>query len=473
MKKAISSFRTLFGRNKLDMKNKFWFRDAVSMPEHVARISRVLDIKTYLLGSHKVLHRPDIKHKEEDFQTAKILYNLIKRILYSHASFSTGDPISLNARNAETVALFNRVYKRGGYDRINFELNLDLLTYGNAFEFPFMIAEDKNRIKSHVIANEDAFPIYDDDYRYVSFVEHWKNVLNNDEHYIVYYPDHIDTFKNSTLLDSRENITESLPIHYRGIDKSEYNHFGEPSLFLDLRCVMDDIEELESRLYDGVTIHSLKPLGVLSGKRVDSRIPKDMIGAILNLEEADEKFEFATAMMDHNSIKLLRDDLWQVFYAIACIPATSMGQMNIANVSETSLRLLYAKTQEKASEVLHALVEGMNKRHECIRTLLDVSNQTISDEDFESLGIEFNFQRPIDTSSLLTDMKTQREMGALSIKTIVEKSPFTLDTAVEMQRLKEEAAASAGRADNATEKRTEGNEEGEENENKIRTESGK
>ena len=83
--------------------------------------------------------------------------------------------------------------------------------YGNAFEYVFL---DGDTIRSHVIPNESAFPVYDDNYNYTSFVEHWKDLdLGGDDHYIVYYPDRVETYLNRNLVETRPNLT-GLPIHY-------------------------------------------------------------------------------------------------------------------------------------------------------------------------------------------------------------------------------------------------------------------
>ena len=117
-----------------------------------------------------------------------------------------------------------------------------------------------------------------------------------------------------------------------------------------------------------------------------------------------------------------------------------MGQMNIANVSETSLRLLYSKQDNKAKKVYQVLREGIKKRHECIRKLLALQNKKFTDEVFYGLDFHFTPSRPVDNYSLLEELAIQRSMGAISIQTIIEQSPYTVDVAVEMQRLKDEAA---------------------------------
>lgn len=58
-------------------------------------------------------------------------------------------------------------------------------------------------------------------------------------------------------------------------------------------------------------------------------MPRDMVGAVLNIEEGGS-FSWANAQMDRESIKLELDYVIQQFYAIACVPASIMGQSNVA-----------------------------------------------------------------------------------------------------------------------------------------------
>jgi hypothetical protein len=202
---------------------------------------------------------------------------------------------------------------------------------------------------------------------------------------------------------------------------------------------VDAIEATVSRLDDAVNVYGMNPLGVVTGKQIKSSIPKEAIGVILNLDDGNE-FKFATATQDYQSIKLELDTLWQQFYAISCVPASQMGQINVTNVGETVLRLLYSKMDDKAKETMVALKDGLYKRCDLIRKLLTLSGVTFTDDDYDTLDMNFNVNRPIDTHSLMEEMFIQWQMGAISTQTIVDQSPYTVDTVNEMKRIEEERA---------------------------------
>ena len=413
------------------MSEPLWFTDEVNKSEHMKRISNVITIKNYLLRLHKVLQRKDFKFKDETYTTAKIVLNTLKSLLNFHTSYVIGNPISISG-NQDAVQVFNKVYKKGIYTKTDYQIVSDLYTYGNAFEYTYL---DNGVIKSKVIANEDAYPVYDDDFNYVAFVEHWEDFTTGHSNYIVYTPTLVQHYVDNVLVKEDNNLS-GLPICYAMMDKTEYNFFGD-SMMNDLIPIMNQIESLLSKLDDAITTLSLNPIGVSEGQRVNESIPKDIVGATINLEDGGD-FKWVNAQMDYNNIKLLLDSLVQQLYAVAGVPASVIGQGNISNVSEVSLKLLFSQTDNKAKQTVQVLKEGFYKRFEYFRKLLAIQGTAISDDDYDSLDITFSVNRPVDTSSLMNELKTQYDMGAISKQTIIDVSPYTVDVASEMQRIEAE-----------------------------------
>ena len=418
---------------KFKRDNQRWFRSEIRKPEHLTRINEVFRIREYLLRKHDILTRNNMKFKEGTFTTSKMVFNTIKSIVEAHASYVVGRDVSISG-NPDIVADFDRIHKKGRYPKVDYEIASDLYKFGNAFEYVFL---DGDTIRSHVIANESAFPIYDDNYNYTHFVEYWKDANTANEHYIVYYPDKVETYLNSTLVDEKPNLT-GLPIHYVSLDKTDI--FGD-GLVADLIPIMDAIEYLMSMMDDAAICLSLNPIGVVMGKRIDSKIPKDVVGAVLNLEDKSEcDFKWAASTLDSDSVKLLLDNLIQQFYAVACIPASMYGQSNVSNVSEVSLKYLFSQTDNKARKTIQSMTDGIFQRFEYFRKLqkLRSVHKEYSDDDFDSLSINFNLSRPVDNNSLMSDLKMQQDMGAISKRTVIEQSPYTTDVSLELHRIDDE-----------------------------------
>lgn len=427
-----SAIKRIVEGGKMVFNYDLWFMQEIRKIKYIDRIGRVNDIDEYLRRDHKVLLRPNFEFKEKTFETAKIILQTLKSIIKFHTSYICGNPISITG-DKELVSYLNKIYKKGNYNKTDLEVTKDLITYGDAFEYVYMDEDDI--IKSKVIRNKDSYPVYDGNGNYTNFVEYWKDEDTRKDHYVVYYPDKVEIYEDRVLVDTKSNLT-GLPIWYTSMDKAKYDKFGDPFI-LDLIPLMDSIENLLSKLDDAVTTLSLNPLGVVSGQRIDSAIPTNITGTVLNLEEGAD-FQYASVNMDRESIKLELDYIIQQFYAVACVPSSILGQSNVANVSETSITMLYQQTDNIARQYIVSLTEGFMTRLHYIRKLMELKGMEITDEVFDSISVSFNVSRPVDNKSDMENMKMQYDCGAISRQTIIDKSPYTTDTALELERIESE-----------------------------------
>ena len=326
-----SAIKRIVEGGKMVFNYDFWFMQEIRKMKYTDRIGRVNDIDEYLRRDHKVLLRPNFEFKEKTFETAKIILQTLKSIIKFHTSYICGNPISITG-DKELVSYLNKIYKKGNYNKTDLEVTKDLITYGDAFEYVYMDEDDI--IRSKVIRNKDSYPIYDGNGNYTNFVEYWKDEDTRKDHYVVYYPDKVEIYEDRVLVDTKANLT-GLPIWYSSMDKARYDKFGDPFI-LDLIPLMDSIENLLSKLDDAVTTLSLNPLGVVSGQRIDSAIPTNITGTVLNLEDGSD-FKYASVDMDRESIKLELDYIIQQFYAVACVPSSILGQSNVQIISPVSI----------------------------------------------------------------------------------------------------------------------------------------
>ncbi len=413
-----------------------WFKNQIGSSEHTYRQSKVNMIQQHLLRNHKVNQR--LQHtynfKGKTFVPAAIILQGIKTCTTFHTAYLVGNPVSITG-TPKAVEMMNNCYRKGIYSKTDWQILNDLMTYGNAFEYVFI--DNDGVIRSKIFRNRDSYPIYDDNLNYKYFVEYWKNKSNGEEHFVIYYPTHIDTYVNNRLVSSMDNYT-GLPIHYAAMDRADYDQFGD-SMVLDLIPIQDKIEALLSKLDDAVTTLSLNPVGVITGAKMTETdmVDSNVAGAVLNLEEGNS-FSYANAEMDYYSIKYELDQLYQQFNLVACIPSSILGQNNIANVSETSTSMIYELTENRAKQNQNALIEGFQQRWKNVRKLWELTNNSISDEDFDSLNVSFIKSKPVDKKIDMENMKLQYDMGALSKRTIMELSPYTTDSAQELQRLADE-----------------------------------
>lgn len=412
----------------------FWFVQEVSQGNHLQRVSKVVNNKSYLLGEHKILLREDSKWKGQEYITKKLILNQAKTILNFHSTYLLGKPITLTG-SENKVKAYQNIYRKGNYNDIDFKILDNVVKYADAYEYVY-IDKDKN-IVSKVIKSEDGYPIYSEDAgEYIGFIEHYTVTSNNCSYYNVYYSDRVEIYGNEGgevhLLDVKNNLS-GLPIHYSN-NESAFDNFGV-SILEDLKPIFDEFEDIFSKMSDSIYTLSLNPMPVSVGQRIEDAIPADACGYMINLDTGS--FEYKNANIDSNTVKLYLDKLQQELNIIAHMPSIALGNTNVANVSEVSLKLLY-----QLADVLAMLNEkwfrrGLIKRQKLFDKLLNLLGVSFSDNDY--VDFEFNYSRPVNAQELLNQMQIQFNMGAISKQTIIEKSPLTSDVTAEMDRLKNES----------------------------------
>ena len=206
----------------------------------------------------------------------------------------------------------------------------------------------------------------------------------------------------------------------------------------DLIPIMNEIEALLSKMMDSVTTLSLNPLGVSVGDKVEATVDSDVTGAVLNIEAGGD-FKWATANLDNEAINTILNNLLSQFYSVAQVPSILYGQNNIANVSETSLQLLFNGADNLAKKTKFNMMEGMLKRIEYFGKLMGFY--------LGDIGFNFNFNRPTDNSVVVEDIRKQIEMGIMSKETGMAVSPYIVDVEEEKKLIDKNVADIEGKRD--------------------------
>lgn len=422
-----------------------WFEQEVNQSNHVMRISNVINNKNYLLGQHKILQREDSKWKGKEYVTKKLLLQQAKTILNFHSTYLLGKPLSLTG-SENKVKVYQDIYRKGKYNDIDFKLLDNEIKYGDSYEYVYI--DNNKNICSKIIKSEDGYPIYSEDTGdYIAFIEHYTCYSNSVSYYNVYYPDHVEQWSNKGgdlhLISTSSNIS-GLPIHYSN-NCSGYDNFGI-SMLDDIKPILDEFEDIMSKMSDSIYTLSLNPIPVVTGQKIEGSIPADACGYAINLDAGDMNYK--SANMDYNTIKLYIDKLQQQLNIIAHMPSIALGNSNVANVSEVSLKLLYQLADVYAMLNEKWFRSGLNKRFEYFDKLLGLLGTTFKDNDY--IDVEFNYSRPVNGQDLLNEMQTQYSMGAISRQSIIEKSPLTTDVTAELDRLKQESSTGNNTGNNDT-----------------------
>lgn len=413
-----------------------WFIEEIKQGNHCARIADVIANRDYLAGRHKVLGREDSHYKGKVLYTRKTILNYAKTVLRFHDTFLLGKGVTLSSTDADTVKTFNDIYKLGQYDTVDYEIIDRVNKFGDAYEVVYI---DNGVIKSKVLDSACGYPVYDDCGEYLSFIEHWIDVFTSISYWNVYYPTYVEHWSNEGADEHLVSTTMAvgLPIHYHNFSDIDYN-FGE-SMLKDIKPIMDELEDILSKLGDAIYVNTLNPLPVAVGQRIESSIPADATGYVLNLDAGD--FKYASCGIDYNTVKLYLDNLKQMLNDISCIPSVLGSNTNIANVSSVAMQILYAMAQVNADETEKWLNRGFRQRFERFQKILNMQGIKVESD----VDVIYNVSMPVATTEMIANLKALQEMGAISTETIMEKSDIVSDVEVEKERLKSDNVSRNGK----------------------------
>ena len=406
----------------------YWFEAEVGAPYHALRINKCYNNAQYLKGAHKVTRREDMLYKGEAYQTKKTLINYVKTVLRFHDSYLLGKPVTYSG-DEETIKTLNDIVRLGGYDAIDYEILDRVLKFGDAFE---VIYQEDAVIKSKILDCRDSYPIYYNG-EYLGFIEHWTDAWTGIAYYNVYYPGYTESWANDGGELHKYNTAINvcgLPIHWHNFNDEDYN-FGK-DLLGDLIPIMDDIEDAMSKLGDAVYTLSMNPIPVATGQRIDSSIPADAVGYVLNLDVGD--FKYANCQMDYNTINLYLDNMKKWLADVACFPSVFSSNGNISNVSEVSIRMLFHMASLLADENKKWLNRGYRERLNRLSMMLNMQGLGTID----NVEIIYNYNLPSATAETISNLHMLKSMGAISVETIIEKSDIIASKDVELERLKGE-----------------------------------
>ena len=409
--------------------NPRWFEEEVNQGNHAKRINDIINNRDYLSGRHKVLLRQDSQYKGKTLVVNKTVLQYAKTVIRFHDTYLLGKPVQLSCNDENTLKTFSDIYKLGQYDSVDYQIIDRVNKFGDAYEAIYV---DNGVIKSKVLDNACSYPVYDDMGNYISFIEYWTDAYTAISFWNVYYPNYVEHWDNEggelRLVSTDRSV--GLPIHYHNFNDEDYN-FGK-SLLDDIKPIMDDLEDIISKMGDSIYVNTLNPMPVAIGQRIESSIPADATGYVLNLDVGD--FKYASCSMDYNTIKLYLDNLKQFLNDVACMPSVLGSSTNIANISEVSMQILLMMANVYADENKKWLNIGFQERFDMFKKILDMQGISVNGD----VEVIYNVSMPVASTEMIANLKALQEMGAISRETIMEKTEYITDVDVEKKRLQGE-----------------------------------
>lgn len=408
-----------------------WFVEYVNDVNNQMRVNSIVDIKEYLSGVHAISTRANETFNGTVFVPRRITLQYAKRLLEFGTAYLIGNQVTLTG-NENVVEAIKKVHKNG-YDKVDFDLVHSVNRYGNAYEYVYL---KDNKITSKLIDVADSFPLVDADNEYIAFVESY--TIANVTYYNVYYDDRVEKYSNSGgALQSRGTFANlsGLPVIYKN-DNPIDDVFGRSDLE-DYVSILDSMEDLISKSTDAFYKH-ITGIPIIKGQRlVGGGLPVDIIGGGLNLD-SDADFEFVNNEFDHDAFETLYKHLMMSLLDVSSTPGIVLGKVDISNLSEVSIKLLFSLSNLKALMAEKFIEQGMKQRYNQIRKLLEIQGIIFSDEEWDTLDIVFSYAMPQSEKDIIDNLKVLKDMGAISIESILGHSPYTTDVNGELIRIGKE-----------------------------------
>lgn len=408
-----------------------WFVEEVQSVSAQQRVLNVLNLKEYLNGQHRILQKPNEKFGGKEYVPRKIVLNHALTLLNFQTSFLLQNPVTITGKE-RIVKEYQKVNKQGKYDRLNYRILDKMLKYGQVYEYVYL---DQNTIKSKLIDASEGYPVYNHDNEMIAFIQAY--MVDGIDYYVVYSEDVVETYNNiggQLRMTGRYANLSGLPIVYK--TTNEINENEGKSELENWISILDNLEDLISKATDAYYRY-ITGIPVVTGQQLKGEGLPDVIGAGLNLDDG-ATFEFVSNKFDSNAFDTLYETLLNALYTVAQIPSIAVGRTDISNVSTEAVKMLYQLAMMKAGQNEQYIREGIEQRFEKIRRLLAYKGVTFRDEEFDSLGLVFSYQLPSNDKEVIANMKMLREVGGLSLHTMIEQNPYVYDVQQELMRLKEE-----------------------------------
>ncbi len=240
---------------------------------------------------------------------------------------------------------------------------------------------------------------------------------------------------NWTEIDRKENLLEKIPVIYYDRDRPEWH---------DAQDLIERFETLISNFADRNDYFG-SPMIVVKGK-VTGFAEKGEQGKMITAEQ-DAEINYLTWDQAPESIKLEKDTLQELIFAVTQTPDISFQQMKGlgANISGIALELMFLDAMLKALKHQEIFGEIMQRRINLLKkgmTLISTSLEKVSGFMIEP---EFTFYMPRNLQEQINMLVTATGGRAImSRKTAVENNPFVVNSETEFEDIKDDEAGDFG-----------------------------
>jgi SPP1 family phage portal protein len=413
-----------------------WFVQFTTGYDNHERIANIINIKEYLSGKHAILNKSKEMWNGKEFHPRTIVLNYAKTILNFSTSYLLKNPVTISGDEV-SVEVMKDIYKMGHYNKIDWDILDNVCKYGSVAEYIYL--DTNGNIQSKLINPEDSYPVFDDQNEYIGFVEFFTSI-NGISYWNVFDKDTVkkyDDFGGEVTFRGEFNNLSGLPIIYK--NKNELDETAGRSDLEDYVNIIDNLEDLVSKYTDSI-YKFINPIPVIVGQKLgigknnEGAIPSTLVGSGINLDDGGQ-FVFANGQLDYQSFESVWKILYNSLLQISSVPAVSMGVQDVSNLSEVSIKLLFSLADLRAGMNEMYMREGIEKRFKAIESLLKAKGVVINSD---ALDVVFEYSRPMNSTDIINDLNTLRDIGAISLQSTLEQCPMIYDVGMELDRIKAE-----------------------------------
>lgn len=440
----LNDFVTGFGYNRQE-----WFKEYVEDYQQQKRIMEIINIKEYLGGLHDINKVTGDTVPGQDWQSRRIVLQYAKRLIEFGATFLAGKSVTLSGDESVMDAI-RLIYKTSDYEKKDLQVALEVLRYGNCFEYVYVKNDATRKISSRFIDAADGYPIFSDEGEYISFIEFY--TVNGVDFYTVFTPETVTKYSNAggglKQTATYSNLS-GLPIIHKN-ENVLSSLYGRSDIY-DYKTILDQMELLLSKSSLGL-FQNLFGIPVISGQELFTKDDKgnqsealnpNLVGQGLNID-SDSEFKFVANEFNSDGFEKLYNTLQMALLDVSGTPSVALGKTDISNLSEVSLKLLFLQAELKSMLLAKFLKDSFKVRINKFKTLLAYKGIKFTDEQWDTIDINFNLNMPSSAQDIITNLTKLKEIGALSDESIVKMNPYVTDSAMELEKIKAQRVDTEG-----------------------------
>ncbi len=379
-----------------------------------------MDMLDYYNGNHNIFKN---YRYEANRSNQHICVNYIHKFVEEELAYIFGNPVTYISKDGNknvTKAIDYELFH--WKDTHNQELARQVEIFGTAYELYYINAD--GLFSSKILNPINAAVYTDTDGNPEIFMHFYSKKFDNDTYYDVYYNDRIEIYKNDTLIETKSNIFNKVPVSICTIGK-------EQTIYSKIKDLNNSLNSIMSDQINTISDYRTAYL-IVTGCNVDDETETELRSkGILNLKSKESNVSWLTKDVNaeyiHNMMKSLIDAMFSVTNHI------DGNEKLQSNTSGIALRTRLIFLEQRCKTVFDTLANTISDRINFLFSYLNMKNL---DYDYRDITINYT---PCIPQDLVTTAQTITQLnGVISNETALSLLPFIENPSIEMDKIRKE-----------------------------------